>query len=101
MKFRGEISINEVLSAIRAEPDRPFWLAFVRATGKGQGSVKIVAKCLYGAPKSESERIRDTEKVKSLHIEKGTLPVQDYDTGKYLTPLISHIVGYNLYKVIH
>ncbi len=103
--WRGQISINQVLAEIRSEPDKAFWLAFVRATGRHAGSIKVVPAALYGAP-----RMQNTGKHKpaggplkpaALHTEKGTLPLTDRTNGDYLTPLISHIIGYNLYQVKH
>lgn len=103
INWRGTISIDQVLAEIRGTPGRPFWLAFVRSSGKGQGSIKKVSKCLYGAPKPHAGRMGAslTDRNSAKHTEKGTLPMTDHDTGNYLTPLISHIIGYNLYQVIH
>jgi hypothetical protein len=36
-----------------------------------------------------------------MHIDAGTLPITDITAGRYNTPLISHIIGYNGFKVIH
>lgn len=105
-KWRGQVSIQQVLAEIRENPDKPFWLCFVRATGKECGALKIVSKMLYGGPRRAATRLRpdtapvDTRK-RALHVEKGTLPCTDYDRNEYLTPLISHIIGYNMYQVIH
>lgn len=103
--WRGQISINQVLADIRAEPTKPFWLAFVRATGEHAGSVKVVSSTLYGAPRI-NDRTGDYKpgtrlKATALHTEKGTLPCTDKTRGECLTPLISHIVGYNMYRVKH
>ena len=103
--WRGQISINQVLAGIRAEPSKSFWLAFVRAGGERAGSVKVVSSTLYGAPRIDGRsgthkpgvRIKAT----ALHTEKGTLPCTDKTRNEYLTPLISHIIGYNMYKVKH
>lgn len=101
--WQGQISIQQVLAQIRATPEKTFWIAFVRATGRDRGSVKVVAKALYGAPmRTMSGKIisvKDDRK-RALHVEKGTLPMSD-DMNTYLTPLISHIIGYNMMKVIH
>jgi hypothetical protein len=100
--YRGQISINQVLSDIRSEPDKPFWLAYVRSTGKKQGSIKVVARAIYGAPIRKERRHRNpSERSVPLHFEKGTIPMTNQDNGDYETPLISHIISYNLYKVIH
>ncbi|HRI58340.1 MAG TPA: hypothetical protein PK228_01410 [Saprospiraceae bacterium] len=103
--WRGQISINQVLADIRAEPMKAFWLAFVRATGEGIGSVKVSSSTLYGAPRIDG-RTNDYKastriKASALHTEKGTLPCTDKTKGEYLTPLISHIIGYNMYQVKH
>lgn len=103
--WRGQISINQVLSEIRAEPSKAFWLAFVRSSGEEIGSVKVVSSTLYGAARIDG-RTGDHKpgtrlKATALHTEKGTLPCTDKTCNKYLTPLISHIIGYNMYKVKH
>lgn len=101
--WNGRISIQQVLADIRATPEKSFWIAFVRATGKDRGRVKVVAKAVYGAPMRTSSGMiiapKDDRK-RALHVEKGTLPMSD-EMNTYLTPLISHIIGYNLMKVIH
>lgn len=103
--WRGKISIQQVLAEIRSEPTKPFWIAFVRATGTECGSIKVVSKALYGAPKRSGTGAvlapKDDRK-RAMHVDKGTLPISDYDArAQYLTPLISHIIGYNLYQVTH
>lgn len=101
--WTGQISIQQVLAEIRANPQRTFWLAFVRGTGKDRGSVKVVAKASYGAPmrtQSGQALLPKSDRKRALHIEKGTLPMSD-EMNTYLTPLISHIIGYNLMKVVH
>jgi len=90
---------------IRNDSLKPFWLAFVRASGKSAGSVKVVSTARYGAPLDGHGDVgsRNGARPKSvvLHTEKGTLPMTDATNGEYLTPLISHIIGYNLFKVKH
>lgn len=103
--WRGQISINQVLADIRAEPSKPFWLAFVRAGGEKAGSVKVVSSTLYGAPRIDgrtgNHKAGTRLKATRLHTEKGTLPCTDKTKNEYLTPLISHIIGYNMYQVQH
>lgn len=102
--WRGKISIQQVLAEIRAEPTKPFWIAFVRATGADCGSVKVVSKALYGAPirsGTGAALAPKDDRKRSMHVDKGTLPISAYDSNQYLTPLISHIIGYNLYQVTH
>lgn len=101
--WRGEISIQQVLMMMRDDPSNRFWLAFVRATGKDAGSIKIVSSALYGAPLDGYNKRRPAGKMpaSALHTEKGTLPITDSTNGQYLSPLISHIIGFNLYKVKH
>lgn len=106
LNLTGQISIQQVLAEIREHPTKAFWLAFVRASGKEVGSIKVVAKTLYGAPKRATGSgggmipVKDDRK-RAMHVEKGTLPCTDYDKDEYITPLISHIIGYNLMKVVH
>lgn len=105
IQWRGKISIQQVLAEIRADQTKPFWLAFVRATGNECGSIKVVSKALYGAPRrtgTGAALATKDDRKRSMHVDRGTLPMSDYDTpNQYLTPLISHIIGYNLYQVTH
>ena len=119
INWRGEISMQQVLADIRENPQNTFWLAFVRATGKDAGSIKIVSTALYGASRDKfvgtrKETVaaiavlgvtfafeRTVDRPKGDHSDHGTLPMTDHTTGIYLTPLISHIIGYNLLKVKH
>lgn len=85
---------------------RTFALTFVRASGKEKGALKTVAKALYGAPNPKKRGDRGmgesgNGKVRKTHLDAGTLPCTDTETGTYFTPLISHIVGFNEYQVIH
>ena len=104
--WRGQISLQQVLAEIRTHPQRPYWLCFVRATGKDAGSLKVISSAQYGAPKIDYTRkvkpmTERSSGAKGLHTEKGTLPMTDTTTNQYLSPLISHIIGYNMYQVIH
>lgn len=103
-KLKGEITIEQALSEMRARPGT-FWLCFVRATGRHRGTFKVVPKCRYGAPQPSGPRpVRGGEpadRKKSLHVDRGTLPMTDHDSGEYLTPLISHIIGYQGKLVVH
>lgn len=105
-KYTGQITIDQVLADMRKSPDRVFWLAFCRATGKDRGKLKIVSRCKYGAAKPRSYSgpgmaAAPKERNITLHVDAGTIPVHSADTGEYLTPLISHLEGYNLKKIIH
>jgi hypothetical protein len=104
-----EISVQAMLNVIR-DPDmaeRPFLIKFVRSRGSKagpKGSIKTVAKAGYGKPASPDRKKQKksfTARKKGLHTEKGTLPIYDLETGRYLSPLISHIIQFNQYKVIH
>jgi len=97
----AEISIQQVLSEIRANTEGSFLLKFVRSSGKRKGSIKIVAKAIYGRSKGKVSPIAPRPKAKALHIEKGTIPITDSETNRYMTPLISHIIGFNSFKVKH
>jgi hypothetical protein len=99
------ISIHEVLAQMADAGDRPFKVEFVRSTGKQAGSVK---ECFayYGAP-NPKERGRTAgavgvnRKVRKRHVESGTVPLTEVSTRNLITPLISHIIGFNGKKVYH
>lgn len=104
--WRGEISIQQVLHMLRNDGDNVFWIAFVRAGGKDAGSVKVISSARYGAPLDGHRRQVGTRnpkpgRAKALHTDKGTLPMTDTTNGEYKTPLISHIIGFNMYRVKH
>ena len=102
LKLHGEISISQVIADIRANPGKPFHLIFLRASGRDKGEFKTVAKCLYGRSMQLGTKPNpNAERASPMHTDHGTLPVSDYDTGEYLTPLISHIISFNLLKVKH
>jgi hypothetical protein len=100
------ISIQEVLSYIRSDEGASdtFLIKFVRASGKKKGSIKTVAKARYGAvkPKDRGNGMpKPSENTPRLHVDAGTLPMTDTERNSYFTPLISHIIQFNQYKVIH
>lgn len=107
-----KMSINEFLSIIRDTETShlTFTIRFVRSSKKRKGTLASIAKARYGGPKRYTD---SGEKTKNkfnrtsagtpnwLHTEKGTLPLTDTERNKYFTPLISHIIGYNDYTIIH
>jgi len=107
----SRIHIDEVLQAISESGERggrPFQLGFVRSSGERKGSIKIVARCRRGIPKGYQEKPgptgTDTEapaRKRALHTDRGTLPLIDDESGNYITPLVSHIIEFNLQKVYH
>ena len=96
------IPIQRVLAQVKGGHEGVFTIAFVRASGKTQGSIKTI-KATYGAPKPNEQRSGDPSSPRKMHRHKetGTLPLTDYDTGEYVTPLISHIILFNNFKVYH
>jgi len=104
-----QISIQRVIAEISSDENagESFVLQFVRSTGKQRGSIKTVAKALYGAPNPKERQGKtgrpgaQSAKKHKLHLDAGTLPMTDMESGTYFTPLISHIVGYNGMQVIH
>lgn len=104
MQIRGEISIQKVLDEIRDnERQGPFVLQFVRSSGKQKGSLKTL-RAFYGRSKQaavDSAAGAQREKAKTLHKEKGTLPLTNADTNEYETPLISHFRVYDGYRIKH
>jgi hypothetical protein len=102
------IHISEVLEMISStDDDTPtvFQIGWVRSSGPRKGQIKYVAKCRRGIPKSKTSLPREgaprSERKRPLHIDRGTLPLIDAESGQYLTPLVSHIVEFNLSKVVH
>lgn len=95
---KPEININEVLARMESE-GKPFLLKFIRATGQNRGTIKTVAKAVKGAPRRALKKRQRGGG--GLHKVNYTVPVTDLEMEQYLTPLISHIIQYNQYKVIH
>ena len=100
MNYRGKIGISTVLAEIRDNPGDDFWLEFVKSDGSG--AVRIIAKALYGRGKT-AKREQGSGRIKKKAMFKRTsqLPITNYETGEFRTPLISHIIGYNQYQVTH
>lgn len=87
-----------------------FSLRLIKASGKDIGRQVFLARCRYGkksgpTPKPRSTRKTDADSPETLakraHVDNGTIPITDVEKNRYISPLISHIVGYNQYKVIH
>jgi len=104
---RKQISIQAVLAETQSlsTDGETFTLRYVRSTGKRKGSIKTVAKARRGVRTGFSgSSTTDAERSRSRHTDSGTLPIIDTEAppdDQYLTPLISHIIGFNHYKVIH
>jgi len=96
--MNAEISIKEVLARMESD-SKPCLLKFVRATGKRRGSIKTVAKAIKGAPRRVLKK--RTRGGRGLHKVNYTLPITDLEMEEYLTSLISHIIQYNQFTVIH
>lgn len=102
------ISIQEVLSQISDDEgiQRTFELVFVRSTGELRGQVKTIEKAQYGYPRNELARRNQgkrgpSQKKRRLHIDAGTIPITDKSTARYVTPKISHIIGFEGMAVKH
>jgi hypothetical protein len=99
------INISQVLAEITDDEHagKTFVIRFVRSVGKKKGSIKTVAKAVYGAAKrkAQSSAPADNTNKPRKHVDAGTIPMTDTETGKYFTPLISHIIEYNNFKVRH
>ena len=104
------IHINDVLAQISATDENQgatFQHSWVRSSGPKKGSIKTVARVRRGLSKEAREmtaRKRSQQKdnkPRALHIDRDTIPLVDAETGQYLTPLISHIIQFNLQKVYH
>lgn len=74
-----------------------------------------MAQCIKGAPAGaplsrgvgtqgvagEFQERESAEGARLLHKEQDTIPITDLEDGQYKTILISHIIGFNEYKVYH
>lgn len=100
------ISISQVLSEIRASSDHtaPFLLRIVVGTGRSRGSIRTLAKCLkgFGTTDQPVEKAATGQGQSKLK-EHDTIPVVDLEdkNHSFKTILISHIIGYNQYRVMH
>jgi hypothetical protein len=96
-----KIGIQKVLDEIRNnDRKQPFVLQFVRATGKKKGSIKTV-RAVYGASDHVSKKTTTAPSSGALHIDKGTLPITNVDTGEYETPLIATFIKFNGKTISH
>lgn len=99
------ISINHALDIIK-NAGRAFELHFVRATGKKAGSIKT-GVYTYGAPnprapkKSAPGAPERMEMKNKTHVINGTLPLTDQKTKALCTPLISHLIKIDAYRIKH
>lgn len=106
MDTQPRIGIQEALALIRSATDRtrPFRLVIVISTGRSKGDIRVLAQCIKGAP-AGAPPSASTGEAKSdnrpLHKERDTIPIVDLEDGQYKTIPISHIIGFNQYKVIH
>lgn len=101
-------NISQVLAEIMDDEHtgKTFVIRFVRSVGKKKGSIKTVAKAVYGAAKRKAQSSAPVDNTNNTnkprkHVDAGTIPMTDTETGKYFTPLISHIIEYNNFKVRH
>lgn len=103
-----EIGIDTLLSLLKSNhgtDDRPASLTIVLSSGAKRGQVRLLPSVRYGAPMKSgpvlSVGLRQSTAPHS-HNDRGTIPMTDLaQRNRYITPLISHIIGYNGYKVRH
>ncbi len=99
------ISIQEALASIRSATSttRPFRLEIVVSTGRSKGDIRVLAQCIKGAPAGApaTPTIGAAGRAEILHKERDTIPITDLEDGHYKTILISHIIGFNEFKVYH
>ena len=109
MAINTSIHINEVLSLME-NPEfnyKGFRLGFVRATGKKQGTIKIIERARkgpsdsYHRPRSRTSGVRGPNTKKQKHKTHMTLPITDLETNTYMTPKISHMIIFNNAKIKH
>lgn len=97
------ISKAEMLSKIVESGEKPFWIKFVKATGKHIGEIASL-NAYYGAPNPypKGGAAKKTErKERKSHLESNSIPLTEFGTGRMMTPFISHIIEFNGKKVIH
>lgn len=98
------ISKSAMLAAIVESGDRPFRLKFVKATGKSAGEIAEKV-CYYGAPnpypRAQSTEAKPVPRSRKKHLESNTIPLTEFGSSRMVTPLISHIIGFNGKQVIH
>lgn len=96
--------INEVLAEITRAGDQAFQIEFVKATGKEQGELRQ-ALAYYGAPNPKDRQAPTAAQrgrgQRKLYVDAGTIPLTEAGTRRMLTPLISHITGFQGRKVYH
>lgn len=102
-----EITIDEVLSLLRSDHGpggKTCTLRVRRSSGPKRGQLYVIAQARYGAPRKEGkpqEGLREST-AKYMHNDAGTIPITDVGNhSRYISPSISHIVGYNQYRVRH
>lgn len=101
------IAAAEMLSEIRSATDQtaPFLIRFVKGSGKNRGAIRTLPQVIKGTPR-QTERAPATGKKSGrgvfLHKEFDTIPLIDLSAGgRMVTVLISHIIQYKSFKVIH
>lgn len=96
--------INQVLSEIARSGNQAFRIRFVKSTRKEAGQIKE-AICYYGAPNPKDRTARPKSATsrapRKLYTDSGSLPLTECSTGRLLTPIISHIIGFQGRKVYH
>jgi hypothetical protein len=86
---------------IKTSNGKPFRIRFVRSTGANAGSIKE-AMCIYGMKPNRDGVVTKSSKSRPLHKISFTIPlISVMEDHKPLTPLISHIIGYEDYIVRH
>jgi len=79
-----------------------FLLRFVISGKRRRGAIKLVSRALYGFTPDTQLRPKEGTQGKFLYKEHDALPIIDQEAGsKLLTPLISHIIQYNSFRVVH
>ncbi len=90
---------------IRSSTDAssPFLLVAVKSTNKGgtRGTIKTYARCIKGFPAGQKKEKASTGQGQFSYKDSDVIPLVDLDQDKLRTIPISHIIGFNQYKVIH
>lgn len=105
----GQISASQMIAEIRASNGVPFSMIWVRANDKGKakpkGQLIFKAQLLYGGAEREittKAMRKDAEARDNAQFSRqGLLPVHDYETNEFYTPLIGLIMFFNGKRVNH
>ena len=108
-KSQGSITIQQVITAIKYNVEAQlFSIGFCRATSNAKsepkGAIVWIDKAVYATSgsfqKENRTKNKDDGSVRNFKSE-GTLPIKNYETQEFKTPLIASIMFFNGKLVKH